>query len=87
MACLCPRNSISNVVVSLTVHDNIYIYIYTNIFLMDICETYTNMYMYFLFVQVYVYVFRDFGSGLSLDLKDGEPCLRRANAGGGSWRY
>ena len=28
VACLCPRNSISNVVVSLMIHDNIYIYIY-----------------------------------------------------------
>ena len=28
VACLYPRNSISNVVVSLTVHDNIYTYIY-----------------------------------------------------------
>ena len=28
VACLCPRNSISNVVASLTIDDNIYIYIY-----------------------------------------------------------
>ena len=28
VACLCPRNSILNVVVSLTVHDNIYTYIF-----------------------------------------------------------
>ena len=26
MACLCPRNSISNVVASLTIHDDIYIH-------------------------------------------------------------
>ena len=29
VACLCPRNSISNVVASVTIHANIYIYIYT----------------------------------------------------------
>ena len=28
VACLCPHDSISNVVVSLMIHDNIYIYIY-----------------------------------------------------------
>ncbi len=32
-------------------------------------------------------MFRDLESGLSKDLKDGERGLRRANAGGGSWRY
>ena len=52
---------------------------------------YTNMCMYF-YMYKYMYIFRDLESGLSktqecLDLKDGEPCLRRANAGGGLWRY
>ena len=40
VACLQPHNSISNVVVSLMIHDNIYIYIYTNIFYI---ETYVNV--------------------------------------------
>ena len=30
---------------------------------------------------------RDLEGGLSKDLKDGERGLRRANAGGSSWRY
>ena len=55
---------------------HIYIYIYTNIFKW----IYVNVYEY---VNVFLYVqFRDLESGLSKDLKDGEPCLRRANAGG-----
>ena len=29
VACLCPRNSISNVVVFVTIHDDIYVYIFT----------------------------------------------------------
>ena len=32
-------------------------------------------------------MFRDLESGLSKDLKDGARGLRKANAGGGSWRY
>ena len=59
-------------------------YRYVNVYECALVYVYACVY---LFVQVYVYVFRDFGSGLSLDLKDGEPCLGRAHAGGGSWRY
>ena len=39
------------------------------------------MYMY---MSMYMSMFRDLESGLS---EDGERGLRRANAGGGSWRY
>ena len=42
------------------------------------------MYMY---MYMYMYMFRDLESGLSKDLKDGERGLRRANVGGGSWRF
>ena len=38
-------------------------------------------------MSMYMSTFRDLESGLSKDLKDGERGLRRANAGGGSWRY
>ena len=38
-------------------------------------------------MSMYMPTFRDLESGLSKDLKDGERGLRRANAGGGSWRY
>ena len=40
MACLCPRNSISNVVASVTIHDDMYKYMY--IFLCKRCLL-TNM--------------------------------------------
>ena len=43
-------------------------------------------YMY-IDMSMYMSTFRDLESGLSKDLKDGERGLRRANAGGGSWRY
>ena len=38
-ACLCPHNSISNVVVSVTIHDDtdVYVYIYI-IFFRDVCK-------------------------------------------------
>ena len=41
----------------------------------------------FLFLSTYMSMFRDLESVLSEDLKDGERGLRRANVGGGSWRY
>ena len=44
----------------------------------------TNLHLY---MSVKMSMFRDLESGLSKDLKDGERGLRRANAGGGSWRY
>ena len=44
------------------------------------------MYMY-MSICMKMSMFRDLESGLSKDLKDGERGLRRANAGGGSWRY
>ena len=40
-----------------------------------------------MFMSMSISMFRDLESGLSEDLKDGERGLRRANAGGGSWRY
>ena len=46
------------------------------------------MYLYmYMYMFMYMSTFRDLESGLSKDLKDGERGLRRANAGGGSWRY
>ena len=42
---------------------------------------YKFLLMYF-YMYKYMYVFRDLESGLSKDLKDGEPCLRWTNAGG-----
>ena len=46
------------------------------------------MYMFmFMYMFMYMSTFRGLESGLSKDLKDGERGLRRANAGGGSWRY
>ena len=41
----------------------------------------------YLYMSMYMSMLRDLESGLSEDLKDGERGLRRANAGGGSWRY
>ena len=76
-----PQNSISNVV-SMTIH---YVtHIYTHTFL-----TYVNVhgYVYVRFLSMYMSMFRDLESGLSKVLKDGERGLRRANAGGDSWRY
>ena len=37
--CMHPHNSISNVVVSLTIHDNINIYIYIYIYIFKRCST------------------------------------------------
>ena len=49
---------------------------------------YMCLYMHMsLCVSTYMSFLRDLESGLSKDLKDGERSLRRANAGGGSWRY
>ena len=98
VACLRPRNSISNVVVSVTIDDDTDIYLYIYIYIFQIfVNVYVYVYLYvYVYVHVYVYVyvkekkmsmFRDLESGLSKDLKDGERGLRRANAGGGSWRY
>ena len=88
VACLCPQNSNSNVVVSMTIHDDTFIHTYTLFF------SYVYMYMYlslsmsmYMYMYMYMSLFRDLHSGLSKDLKDGERGLRRANAGGGSWRY
>ena len=39
VACLRPHNSISNVVVSLTIHDNINIYVYLFIYVKDVATT------------------------------------------------
>ena len=47
---------------------------------------YVSVYMS-MSVSMYLYMFRDLESGLSKDLKDGERSLRRAKAGGVSWRY
>ena len=38
----------------------------------------------YVYLSMYMSLFRDLESK---DLKDGERGLRRANAGGGSWRY
>ena len=49
-----------------------------------------NLYLYMymsMSMSMSMSMFRDLESGLSKDLKDGERGLRRANAGGGSWRY
>ena len=47
---------------------------------------YMSTYMY-MYMSMYMSMFRDLESGLGKDLKDGERGLRRANAGGGSWRH
>ena len=52
----------------------------------ECCGVRDDMWMY-MYMSMIVSKFRDFESGLSQDLKDGEWDLRRANAGGGSWRY
>ena len=69
--------------------DDIYMYIFIYGHVYVCLYIYMDMCMYvFMFLCMYVLsMFRDLESGLSKDLKDGEPCLRRANAGGGSWRY
>ena len=54
MACLHPQNSISNVVVSLTIHDDTYMYTYT------FFEKYVNVYVY---ENVDVYVCPDLKDG------------------------
>ena len=91
VACLCPHNSISNVVASVTIDSWWHIYIY-NFLKWIFVNVYEYVYVY-VYVQVmYMYMFRDLESCLSKTKsvwtwKDGEPCLRRANAGGGLWRY
>ena len=56
----------------------IYLYIYTHFW--EICER--------ICICICLCIcFRALESGLSKDLKDGERGLRRANIGGGSWRY
>ena len=54
-ACLHPHNLISNVVASVTIHDDTYIYIH------GLFEIYVNVYVYacvhvYVYVCVYVYV-------------------------------
>ena len=85
VACLCPQNSNSNVVVSVTTHDDTYIF---SLF-KNMCERiYIYMYVYvYMYMSMFLSMFRDLESGSSKDLKDGARGLRRANAGGGSWRY
>ena len=80
VACLHPHNSISNVVASVTINDDTHIYIYIYIFTFFLRNLLTYM-------SMYMSMFRDLESGLSEDLQDDERGLRRADVGGGSWRY
>ena len=67
--------------VSVTIHDDTHILTFF---------TYMYMYMYVvasMYMSMHMSFFRDLESGLSKDVKDGERSLRRANAGGGSWRH
>ena len=43
VACLYPRNSISNVVASVTIHDDMFVYIYIFIFIRDVFKKSKNM--------------------------------------------
>ena len=51
VACLHPRSSISNVVASVTIHDNKYTYMYKYFYI----SRYVKVYEY-VYVQVYAYV-------------------------------
>ena len=61
-------------------------YMYMCMFLFLFMFMFMSMFMS-LTMSMDISMFRDLGSGLSKNLKDGERGLRRANAGGGSWRY
>ena len=54
MACLCSRNSISNVVASVTIHDDMYKYIY--IYLFKRCLS-TNMKPLWKVINIYMCAF------------------------------